>query len=161
MLPVLTSVGCAIRRPESVKKKFDANLRGQVGAGGELMVDSGGFVLMKNPEAGWGVEDVASMYDKINVDRLVCLDHPPLPKDNAEARDAKYRATLDNLRHLQARFGDTVVPVIHGMDARERLDNAALAAELMPNPDLVALGGLVPLLQRSGQTKNEIGRAHV
>ena len=154
-LPILTSVGCAIRRPTTVKKKFDTDLRKHVGAGGDLMVDSGGFVLMKNPSAGWGVEDVSAMYERLQVNKLVSLDNPPLLSDDEDARNEKYRTTASNLEYLYKKFGDRIVPVVHGVDASERLANAKSISGIFPHPETVALGGLVPLLQRSGQTKRD------
>src|ERR1700744_3371594 len=54
-VPILTSVGCAMRRPSANKPKFDQNLRELVGARSRLMVDSGGFVLMGKDVAHWSV----------------------------------------------------------------------------------------------------------
>jgi hypothetical protein len=76
-LPILTSVGCAIRRPNAVSKKFDINLRERIGAKGQLMVDSGGFVLMTKHDTAWNVARVGRLYDRIDADHLVSLDVPP------------------------------------------------------------------------------------
>jgi hypothetical protein len=45
-VPLLTSIGCAIRKPHRLLPKFHASLRQRLSAGGRLAVDSGGFVLM-------------------------------------------------------------------------------------------------------------------
>lgn len=105
-LPILTSVGCAMRRPTANEPKFDRDLRGRVGAFKSLMVDSGGFVLMNKEDCHWTVADVARLYRRIDADHLVALDVPPTRKDRRSDRKAKYLQTLRNLETLLDEFGD-------------------------------------------------------
>jgi tRNA-guanine family transglycosylase len=151
-LPVLTSIGCGFRRPTSALRKFDRNLREHVGAGGKLMVDSGGFALISKEAAVWNDRDVARIYSQIDADRLVSLDIPPVPSDDAETRWLKYDKNAKYLRHLSERFADRLVPVLHGDSLRELERNCEKILQICGQPQLLGLGGLVPYLQQTGRT---------
>lgn len=151
-LPILTSVGCVIRRPRAIADKFDARLRERVGARSRLMVDSGGFVLMRNPAAGWDVDNVARLYENIDAEHLVSLDVPPGEDDDGPERNRKYELTIANLGKLVDRFGSRIVPVAHGTTPDELDRNCRRILEIFPSPGLVGIGGLVPTLQRCGSS---------
>ena len=152
-LPILTSVGCAFRRPSSILPKFDGRLRERLGARGKVMVDSGGFVLMKHSTMQWSVGDVSKIYGKIDAEHLVSLDHPPFPGDDKEVRSQKYAFNMECLRTLFDEFGYRIVPVIHGVNQEELQSNAKEIQALAPTPPVVAVGGLVPHLTRSGHVR--------
>jgi tRNA-guanine family transglycosylase len=152
-LPILTSVGCAIRRPRAVSEKFDGNLRSRLGAKNRLMVDSGGFVLMTKQDSRWDVGRVGSLYTRIDADHLVSLDVPPSAGDSPADRVRKYNKTFKNLEKLFNRFGERLVPVVHGVTAAEIEKNCRRIQRLYPSPAIVGIGGLVPTLQRCGAIK--------
>lgn len=153
-LPVLTSVGCAIRRPKSLPPKFDEKLRSRIGASGNLIVDSGGFVLMMNPDADWNVANVANLYERLNADHLVALDVPCSPEDDEQIRAEKYLRTKENTEFLYDRFGELIVPVLLGATRAELEANARRMRGIVGDaPRLVGLGGLVPVIQRCGKSK--------
>src|ERR1700761_5577281 len=85
-LPFLTSLGCAIRRPSLRHTHFNENLREKLGITGPLMIDSGGFALLMNPQAKWSVRSVGELIAKIEAQVFVALDFPPHPKDTADVR---------------------------------------------------------------------------
>jgi tRNA-guanine family transglycosylase len=149
-LPILTSVGCVIRRPRAVSEKFDDNLRNRIGAKNRLMVDSGGFVLMNKQNPNWNVSRVAHLYNRIDADYLVSLDVPPSIGDSRTDRARKYKKTLQNLEKLFGQFGEKVVPVVHGATVQEIEKNCRLIQSLYPSPMIVGIGGLVPTIQRCG-----------
>jgi queuine/archaeosine tRNA-ribosyltransferase len=120
------------------------------------MVDSGGFVLMTNRNAKWNAERVAELYDRIDADHLVSLDEPPNGRDRPATRRRKYEGTINNLEKLHRRFGEKIVPVVHGVGLAEVELNCRRIAALCPRPSLVGIGGLVPTLQKCGSVK----RAH-
>lgn len=152
-LPVLTSVGCAIRRPKKLLPKFNNLLRDHVGAEGRLMVDSGGFVLMNNPEIRWDVDDVVALYQRLDADWLIALDRPAHAGDKKEEREAKYQTTLENLRRMRSIFGNRLVPVLHGLTEEELNLNASAVRQICGSCPLVGLGGLVPTLQKCGNSR--------
>lgn len=149
-VPILTSVGCAMRRPSANVPKFDQHLRERVGAGSRLMVDSGGFVLMGQSSRRWTTASVAALYRRIDADFLVSLDVPPNGQDDKADRRRKYRRTLANLERLYDGFGDRIVPVVHGAIFGEVERNCADLHQICRNPPLIGIGGLVPTLQRCG-----------
>jgi queuine/archaeosine tRNA-ribosyltransferase len=152
-IPILTSVGCVMRRPKANAAKFDATLRSRLGAKERLMVDSGGFVLMTKNDRGWSAERVAELYDKIDADHLVSLDVPPSGTDRNYQRCRKYDMTIRNLDLLLERFGNKVVPVVHGIGIAEIEQNCRRVAALCRSPSLIGLGGLVPTLQKCGAVR--------
>jgi queuine/archaeosine tRNA-ribosyltransferase len=152
-IPILTSVGCVIRRPSAHKSKFDHRLRERLGAKGRLMVDSGGFVLMGRDNRGWGVGTVAALYSKIDADHLVSLDIPPNGRDTTDEREKKYKRTIANLKRLYDRFGERIVPVVHGAAYKEMERNCDAIRRFYQSPSLVGIGGLVPTIQRCGNAR--------
>jgi queuine/archaeosine tRNA-ribosyltransferase len=152
-VPILTSIGCVIRRPVANGAKFDDGLRQRIGAQSHLMVDSGGFVLMSKPNIRWGPSRVGELYARIDADHLVSLDIPPLRSDCALVRRSKYRRTLRNLEVLTRRFGERIVPVVHGVGLSEFEANCRRIAAFASSPSVIGIGGLVPTLQRCGSVK--------
>jgi tRNA-guanine family transglycosylase len=152
-VPILTSLGCVMRRPNANSAKFDGNLRSRVGAGARLMVDSGGFVLMTKRNRTWNGTRVAQLYERIQADYLVSLDEPPRSTDHRPARQRKYERTLRNLEYLFKRFGPRIVPVVHGTDLRELEINCQKVSRVVSTPSMIGIGGLVPVLQRSGAAR--------
>jgi queuine/archaeosine tRNA-ribosyltransferase len=149
-VPILTSVGCAMRRPTANEPKFDKNLREFLGAKSRLMVDSGGFVLMTKKDRHWTVDRVSELYKRIDADHLVSLDIPPNRLDKVAERRRKYATTLENLAVLQGRFGERIVPVVHGRGIAEIAENCDKIIRLAPHPRMIGIGGLVPILQSCG-----------
>jgi tRNA-guanine family transglycosylase len=152
-LPILTSLGCAMRRPRAVSKKFDVNLRARIGANTRLMVDSGGFVLMTKQEPKWNVGRVSRLYRQIDANHLVSLDIPPSSSDTSGDRIRKYRRAANNLQKLYDQFGEKVVPVVHGLTRAEIEKNCRLIESVYPSPKFIGIGGLVPALKRCGLVK--------
>ncbi|RWD65944.1 hypothetical protein [Mesorhizobium sp.] len=152
-LPLLTSVGCIIRRPKANGEKFDGKLRERIAAKGPLTIDSGGFVLMMNPSLGWNVGHVADVYERIDADHLISLDVPPGPADGPAVRRRKYEATLSNLAALIDRVGPRVRPVAHGATMDELDRNCRRIAAIVPTPPFIGLGGIVPVLQQCGSVR--------
>jgi len=76
-MPLLTSLGCAIRKPSLRSTHFTSDLKAKLGISGPLMLDSGGFALMMNPNSRWTIRDVSKFVGQIEADVFVSLDHPP------------------------------------------------------------------------------------
>jgi len=151
--PMLTSLGCAIRKPRLIETRFQADLKSRLGITGPLMLDSGGFVLMKRHVRSWGVRKVAAVYEAVEADVLVSLDHPPALGDTLSERRAKYRRTFLDLDFLLLRCGGRLMPVVHGRTPEEVESNCRAIRMRIGAPRWVGLGGLVPLLQRSGNVR--------
>jgi len=127
---------------------FGEDLRKKLGVTGPIMIDSGGFVLMKNPSATWSLKTVAEFIAKIDADVFVSLDLPPSIGDTGPDRLLKIRRSNRNFKILSEQFpGKSVMPVIHGRTLREIETSIDLFAKTVAQPEWVGLGGIVPLLQ--------------
>src|SRR6185437_895079 len=148
-LRFLTSLGCAIRKPSLHKTHFHDQLRSKLGVTGPLMVDSGGFALMINPHARWGVRAVARAINKIDADVFVSLDLPPRAGDSEIVRRKRIRASAHNYDILYRLFPrKQIMPGVHG----RTLSEIELSLQLIRRHSgsklrWIGLGGIVPLLQ--------------
>lgn len=147
----MASLGDAIHRPRLVERVFSADLRGHLAVQGPIMLDSGGFTTMIKNE-GLRVSEVARIYEKAHADFFISLDVPATSNDRKRTRSRKYEETRTNLVQL-LQFIDArkLVPVIHGTSVEEVISNCQGILEIHPSPTLVCVGGLVPLLRRSGR----------
>jgi len=156
----LTSLGCAIRKSSLIRTHFNGNLRFKLGVEGPLMIDSGGFALSKNKNVRWSWKTVARLFEGIDADVFVSLDHPPHHSDTKADRIQKIKTSVQNYKKLLVVFpGRLIMPVVHG----RALSEIELSIELvlkMKTPTWVGLGGLVPLLQNQ-YVSGEIARLSV
>jgi queuine/archaeosine tRNA-ribosyltransferase len=65
----------------------------------------------------------------------------------------KYDKTFRNLEKLLQRFGQRLVPVVHGFTTAEMEMNCRSIQDLYPSPVIIGVGGLVPTLQRCGNVR--------
>jgi queuine/archaeosine tRNA-ribosyltransferase len=144
----LTSLGCVMRRPGLRGSHFNSTLRDKLGLAGPLMIDSGGFALMKAPSTKWSVTIVGNFIESIDAEVFVSLDLPPTAGDDQDVRRRKIRASIRNFRYLLDRFPTkTIMPVVHGRSIGEINYSIELLLRTLRNPSWVGLGGIVPLLQ--------------
>src|SRR5262249_4595604 len=114
------SLGCAIRKPSLRSTHFTSDLKAKLGISGPLMLDSGGFALMMNPNSRWTIRDVSKFVGQIEADVFVSLDHPPAERDSASERRRKIESSASNYRLLSERFpAKTIMPVVHGRTLSE------------------------------------------
>jgi queuine/archaeosine tRNA-ribosyltransferase len=146
--PFLTSLGCAIRRPSLRRTHFHSGLKAKLGISGPLMVDSGGFALMANPDAHWTLRDVSKFIGDLDAEIFVSLDYPPAKTDSKKVRERKIARSVRNFKILAERFSSkTIMPVVHGRTVSEIDRSIQLIGKVAPSPAWVGLGGIVPLLQ--------------
>jgi queuine/archaeosine tRNA-ribosyltransferase len=113
--PFLTSLGCAIRRPSLKDTHFNSGLRSRLGISGPLMIDSGGFALIKAPSSRWSAQTVGNLIHRIEADVFVSLDLPPTPQDDQQRRLRKILSSTRNFEYLAGRFpAKAIMPVVHG-----------------------------------------------
>jgi len=149
--PLMVSLGDALARPRLLERVFNNKLRSHLGVTGPILLDSGGFTLLSQPEAGWSAVRIGEIYARADADVFVALDHPPGLGEPPEARQAKYLRSLRNLEVLlDCVPPHRLVPVIHGRTLTEVECNCAAVSRRMPVPFMIGLGGIVPLLRRSG-----------
>jgi queuine/archaeosine tRNA-ribosyltransferase len=144
----LTSLGCVMRRPSLRTSHFNSTLRDKLGLAGPLMIDSGGFALMKAPNTKWSAKVVGNFIQAIDAQIFVSLDYPPSAGDDQDARRRKIRASTKNFEYLSDRFPTrTIMPVIHGRSLAEIDYSIEMLLRSLREPQWIGLGGIVPLLQ--------------
>jgi tRNA-guanine family transglycosylase len=147
----MASLGDAIHRPRLLETVFSGQLRERLKAQGPILLDSGGFTATIQRVPTPSIEKLAQIYAVADADILVSLDVPPTLRCNARERQCKYSATLANLQALTLVLdSNRIAPVIHGRSLQETLRNAREARDVCPLPQMVCVGGLVPLLRRTG-----------
>jgi tRNA-guanine family transglycosylase len=150
--PVLTSLGDAMRRRRYLRSHFNGELRSNLGLRGPLMLDSGGFALMKRQAEDWSVRRIAEIYRCVDADVLVSLDHPVSNSDSPACGRRKRRLTIENFSRLYDEFGsERLMPVIHGTTIRQIENSCAAIQAISHRPRWVGIGGLVPFLQQLGR----------
>jgi tRNA-guanine family transglycosylase len=154
-LPVLTSLGCAIRRPSLLQSRFGPNLKSTLRVEGPLMLDSGGYAMMKNNAKSWTAKRVSAVYERVDADIVVALDIPPSLEDEPKVRGQKHRRTLRNLAVLAPKFGSRLMPVVHGRTPNEVERSCEGIRREVPKPVWIGVGGLVPLLHRTGFNRTD------
>ena len=147
----MVSLGDAVHRPRLIENVFRSDIRGRIGVEGPLMLDSGGFTMMMN-DRSLKLPEIAAIYCDTQAELCITLDVPPIASDSARKRSGKYRRTRNNLSALiELVGGDRIVPVVHGINIAEVDANCQAISELLPRPKMVCVGGLVPMLRRSGR----------
>jgi tRNA-guanine family transglycosylase len=131
-----------------MKTRFGEHLRRVMGFKGPVMLDSGGFVLSKNPIAKWNVHDVAALFQQVEADVYVSLDVPPGMGDSLRMRRSKIHRTSENFSILRDRFPHkTIMPVVHGRTLNEIELSLKLIDGMLGSLKWIGIGGMVPLIQ--------------
>jgi tRNA-guanine family transglycosylase len=147
----MVSLGDAVHRPRLAETVFRAGIRERIAVNGPIMLDSGGFTMMMKRRS-LPISRIVDIYLQTEAELCITLDLPPVDDDSRAVRSRKYRVTFQNLSHLIERVGDNrIVPVVHGKSEREFDKNCTAISTLIPKPRMICLGGMVPLLRRSGQ----------
>jgi queuine/archaeosine tRNA-ribosyltransferase len=156
--PFLTSLGCAILRPSLKRTHLNFGLKVKLGISGPLMVDSGGFALMRNPSSKWSIRDVSDLVGAIDAEIFVSLDYPPHMRDTRQDRRRKIIRSAGNFKKLSDLFPTKIImPVVHGRTSSEIELSIQLIERSARSPKWIGLGGVVPLLQHRAVSR-EISR---
>ena len=155
----MASLGDAVHRPRMLRTVFTPGLRNRLSITGPLMLDSGGFTIMMR-NAHLTAREVAAAFRAVEADVLVSLDHPPLYSDAPDVRLRKHQRTLENLQYLSEQIDHRrLAPVVHGISLEEVEESCTAVRTVLPDPRWVCLGGLVPLLRRSGRRDDKAAAA--
>lgn len=113
-----------------------------------LMIDSGGYYFIKNPNCAIDVTHLAEIYRKIDAEMLVSLDIPPHPKLEKEAMTERWEQTKKNAFELSEKFREKkIMPVVHGYSEKALLKHSHEIAELIAESGMIGFGGIVPLFK--------------
>jgi 7-cyano-7-deazaguanine tRNA-ribosyltransferase len=149
--PVLVSLGDAFLRPSYKSRFFTANLKQTLGLCGPLMVDSGGFALMRRRHLRWSMREIERLYEHLPADILVALDHPPSPNDDRITRERLRKKTIYNLKRMSDFVpANQLMPVVHGHSLGEIERSCDGIGDICPKVNSIGIGGLVPLICSGG-----------
>jgi tRNA-guanine family transglycosylase len=152
----MVSLGDAVHRPRLIETVFRSSIRQRIAVDGPLMLDSGGFTMMTKKDS-LPLETIAEIYKYAQAELCVTLDLPPTLSDSRGVKSRKYVKTLVNLQHLVGVVGPgRLIPVVHGTTEKEVEKNCVNIARLVPKPVMICVGGLVPLLRRSGRAEERL-----
>lgn len=153
-IPLMISAVDIAGRPYLQRAIRQSGIKAHLGARGAVMIDSGGFSMMMAPGRAVQVGDLIDLYRSLDADVLAALDVPPTPCDSAAVRATKWRRTLKNLDSMLGALGSTrLMPVIHGRTIHEISDACRDVRRRIRVPQIVALGGMVPLLRGTASHK--------
>ncbi|WP_020398672.1 hypothetical protein [Kordiimonas gwangyangensis] len=157
--PLMLSLGEAVHRPQYLQKIFSKPLKPQFGVDGPLMLDSGGFTMMTNPDGALPIQTIADVYRGTDADLFISLDFPPGFDETEQERSDKYRRTQENLEFLLKELGtEKLIPVVHGRTIDEVSANIDVIKARSSSWAWVGVGGIVPLLRQKNDSRLSDGR---
>jgi 7-cyano-7-deazaguanine tRNA-ribosyltransferase len=143
---VITSSYITWRTPDLKERAERDGIHGLLGFSGPVMTDSGAFQQHAYGSVEVGPEAILDFQNRIGSDIATVLDIFVEPGSGREAAEAGVSTTLDRAREARARReGLLAVPVQGGSFGELRARSAAGASEI---GDLLAVGGVVPLLEQ-------------
>ncbi|MCS7123036.1 MAG: hypothetical protein RMJ17_00445, partial [Candidatus Aenigmarchaeota archaeon] len=132
-------------------KEFKTGLIHEYIKADAIMMDSGGFQLMKK-NIDVSVDKVLKIYRETKPDIGVVLDYPFNPQ-NPSDRFERWRKTLENTKLMFANSdGVALMPVVHGYTIEE-LKKACREVKEITDPKIVGIGSLVPLVKTVNMKK--------
>jgi 7-cyano-7-deazaguanine tRNA-ribosyltransferase len=143
---VITSAYITWRTPPIRERAERNGIHGLLDFDGPVMTDSGAFQQHAYGSVEVGPEEILSFQSAIGSDIATVLDRFTEPDASHDEAAAALETTLDRSRAARAqRPGLLAVPVQGGAHADLRARSAEGAS---PLADLLAVGGVVPLLER-------------
>lgn len=113
-----------------------------------VMIDSGGYNFIKDPDKIPAIEPIANMYRKIEAEIVVSLDLPPHPNLSPRERSRRWKKTKENAFKLTKLLENrSPMPVVHGYSEKELRNNSRDVSDLIEESKMIGLGGMVPLLK--------------
>ncbi|HTT15155.1 MAG TPA: tRNA guanosine(15) transglycosylase TgtA [Thermoplasmata archaeon] len=143
---VITSAYITWRTPPLRAVAERSGIHGLIGFDGPVMTDSGAFQQHAYGSVEVGPEEILEFQERIGSDIATVLDRFTEPETGRDEAEAALAETLDRAVAARARrTGLLAVPVQGGAFPDLRARSAAAASEL---GDVLALGGVVPLLEQ-------------
>jgi 7-cyano-7-deazaguanine tRNA-ribosyltransferase len=143
---VITSAYITWRTPPLRQVAEQSGIHGLLRFDGPVMTDSGAFQQHAYGSVEVGPEEIVDFQQRIGSDIATVLDRFTEPEASREEAAASLAETLDRAVAARARReGLLAVPIQGGVYPDLRARSAAAASEL---GDVLALGGVVPLLER-------------
>jgi len=116
--------------------------------GTPIMIDSGGYYFLKNPERAIEISELARIYRNSKAEVIVSLDIPPHPKLSEYQRRKRWNKTKANAFELAKVMDDRkIMPVVHGYSKQSLKYRSKQISDLIDDSGMIGLGGIVPLMK--------------
>lgn len=125
---------------------------------GPIFLDSGGFHFQQSGNVSTGVADLVRTQAALRPDLTAVLDIPLHPQASTEENGRRWRQTLRNTEQMLARSGGSLAVVVHSYNASHAQRRCQQLRRLTPDPPVVCIGSLVPLLRGQGVAKKFVSR---
>ncbi len=143
---VITSSYIVWRTPPLRSRAESEGIHGLIGFDGPVMTDSGAFQQHAYGSVEVGPEEILEFQGRIGSDVATVLDLFTEPETDRAEAEAALATTIDRARAARrARSGLLAVPVQGGLHDELRVRSAAEASEI---GDVLAVGGVVPLMEQ-------------
>jgi tRNA-guanine family transglycosylase len=119
-----------------------------LGFSGSVMMDSGGFLLLRGHDTRFGLQEVVDLYEAGRPEYCVSLDYPLKPGIRCGQERVKQRQSLHNLSaiiKMRTTSNPCLIPVIHGRSI-ESVSWYINRLNQRGRFSLVGIGSLVPSL---------------
>jgi queuine/archaeosine tRNA-ribosyltransferase len=145
---IMVSAHQFLERPGFYRLAATEGIHGAMEHSGLVFLDSGGYQFQRSKECRITAADVLSMNKQLRPDLGAVLDVPLNPEASSSGNWRRWQKTLKYTAYMHQNNGCcTLVPVIHtySLEAVERRCQELI--DVFPEPSLVAIGSLVPLIR--------------
>jgi 7-cyano-7-deazaguanine tRNA-ribosyltransferase len=117
---------------------------------GRVFLDSGGFRFQRLAQEEFDASHVLELYQALGPDIGAILDFPFDPTKSNRVNSHRWRRTLRNTQRMRdAGLNISLAPVIHAYDRTSAAERYRQLLEVFPDPEIICIGSLVPLLKAS------------
>jgi len=115
-----------------------------------IMMDSGGFLFQTKNRLDISPDIILDLYHKSRPDIGVILDYPLNPLQSSYINYRRWKKTIDNTIYMYQNNGTSILmPILHGYTLRKLKNACKEIKKIDPEPNLIGLGSLVPLIFRT------------
>jgi queuine/archaeosine tRNA-ribosyltransferase len=130
-----------------LRKSGGRGLHRHLGYRGPIFLDSGGFHFQHGGRASIRVDDLLAAQEDLRPDLAAVLDLPLDPKASPRDNARRWRQTLVNTERMLRRGRPPLALVVHSYDIGQAERRCQSLRDLVPDPDVVCVGSLVPILR--------------
>ena len=125
---------------QKAKNALEAGLPSFLDYDGPIMMDSGGFLFLRNNRRVADIQELINLYEKFKPDIAVTLDFPFSPNLTSSNRKKLWERTLKNFEFfLQSDISINIMPVLHGSTIKE-MKAACKSVKDLTDPRIIGIG---------------------
>lgn len=147
---VLMNIYQLLIRPRMRKRAISEGLQAFLQYDGPVFLDSGGFSFQQNGKCAGDPVEMLKLYQELQPQIGAILDVPLNPSASKQSNHERWQLTLSNTTLMFRHNSDFVLaPVLHSYDLKSIEKRHAELRRIIPNPKVLCIGSLVPLLKGS------------